>query len=69
MYLAWHNFGNWVLIPYGHTNKEFPPNYNAMMEVAGAFAESAFASNGTIFKYGPSGVINCKSIKLQLTLI
>lgn len=60
MYLAFHSFGNYILLPYGHTKDEFPPNYNKMMEVAGAYAEAATVPYGTKFKYGASSIISCK---------
>ncbi|KNC30333.1 hypothetical protein FF38_03910 [Lucilia cuprina] len=58
MYLAFHSFGNYVLLPYGHTNAEFPPNYDQMMRIATAFADAARVKYGTDFKSGASGLLN-----------
>ncbi|XP_011292502.1 zinc carboxypeptidase-like [Musca domestica] len=58
MYLAFHSYGNFVLLPYGHTNEEFPTNYNQMMRIANAFAAGAKVKYGTEFKSGASGLLN-----------
>ncbi|XP_005183491.3 zinc carboxypeptidase [Musca domestica] len=58
MYLAFHSYGNLVLLPYGHTTEEFPPNYNQMMRIANAFAAGAKVKYGTQFKSGASGLLN-----------
>ncbi|XP_061401049.1 zinc carboxypeptidase-like [Musca vetustissima] len=58
MYLAFHAFGNFVLLPYGHSNTEFPPNYDQMMRIANAFADAAKVKYGTEFLSGASGLLN-----------
>ncbi|XP_075149911.1 zinc carboxypeptidase-like [Haematobia irritans] len=58
MYLAFHSYGNFVLLPYGHSTTEFPPNYDQMMRIANAFADAAEKKYGTKFKSGASGVLN-----------
>ncbi|XP_037814177.1 zinc carboxypeptidase-like [Lucilia sericata] len=58
MYLAIHSFGNYVLLPYGHTSIEFPPNYDQMMRIASAFADGARVKYGTDFLSGASGLLN-----------
>ncbi|XP_061401842.1 zinc carboxypeptidase-like [Musca vetustissima] len=58
MYLAFHAFGNFVLLPYGHSNTEFPPNYDQMMRIANAFADAAQVKYGTEFLSGASGLLN-----------
>ncbi|XP_065357625.1 zinc carboxypeptidase-like [Calliphora vicina] len=58
MYLAIHSFGNFVLLPYGHTSTEFPPNYDQMMRIATAFADGARVKYGTDFLCGASGLLN-----------
>lgn len=59
-YLAFHAYGQYVLLPYGHTNTEFPPNYDQMMRIAAAFADAAEDAFGSVFTYGASGLLNCK---------
>lgn len=60
IYLALHSFGNYLLLPYGHTNEEFPPNYDQMMRISKGFADAAVVKYGTEFKYGASGFLLCK---------
>ncbi|KAM7351090.1 zinc carboxypeptidase-like [Cochliomyia hominivorax] len=57
LYLAFHSFGNLVLLPYGHTTTEFPSNYDQMMEIAKAFADTAKDKYGTEFLAGASGLL------------
>ncbi|XP_023160443.2 zinc carboxypeptidase [Drosophila hydei] len=57
-YLAFHAYGQYVLLPYGHTNTEFPPNYDQMMRIAAAFADGAVDAFGSVFTYGASGLLN-----------
>ncbi|XP_013115075.2 zinc carboxypeptidase [Stomoxys calcitrans] len=58
MYLAFHSYGNMVLLPYGHTIDEFPDNYQQMMRIAEAFAAGAKVKYGTVFRSGASGLLN-----------
>ncbi|XP_013115076.2 zinc carboxypeptidase [Stomoxys calcitrans] len=58
MYLAFHSYGNMVLLPYGHTIDEFPENYDQMMRIAKAFAAGAKVKYGTVFRSGASGLLN-----------
>uniref|UniRef100_A0A1A9WBX1 Peptidase M14 domain-containing protein n=1 Tax=Glossina brevipalpis TaxID=37001 RepID=A0A1A9WBX1_9MUSC len=58
LYLALHSYGNFVLLPYGHTIEIFPPNYDQMMRIAQGFAEAALVRYNTTFKYGASGLLN-----------
>ncbi|XP_073821472.1 zinc carboxypeptidase-like [Musca autumnalis] len=58
MYLAFHSYGNFVLLPYGHTSTEFPPNYDQMMRIADAFADGAKVKYDTQFQSGASGLLN-----------
>jgi len=55
VFLDVHSYGNLVLLPYGHTKEVRPPNYQQMMTIAQAFADSASAKYGTVFRYGSSG--------------
>ncbi|XP_060658299.1 zinc carboxypeptidase [Drosophila nasuta] len=57
-YMAFHAYGQYILLPYGHSNTEFPPNYDQMMRIAAAFAEGALDSYGSEFTYGASGLLN-----------
>lgn len=59
-YMAFHAYGQYVLLPYGHSNTEFPPNYDQMMRIAAAFAAGAVQPYGSDFTYGASGLLNCE---------
>ncbi|KAL9928010.1 zinc carboxypeptidase [Glossina fuscipes fuscipes] len=58
LYLAIHAYGNFVLLPYGHTIEIFPPNYDQMMRIAQGFADAAVIKYNTTFKCGASGLLN-----------
>ncbi|XP_075150951.1 zinc carboxypeptidase-like [Haematobia irritans] len=58
MYVPLHSYGNFVLLPYGHTNEIFPPNYDQMMRIAKGFADAAHRRYGTVFRYGSTGTLN-----------
>ncbi|XP_075150088.1 zinc carboxypeptidase-like [Haematobia irritans] len=58
MYIPFHSYGNFVLLPYGHTIDYFPPNYEQMERIAKGFADAAKVKYGTDFKYGSTGVLN-----------
>lgn len=68
-YMAFHAYGQYVLLPYGHSNTDFPPNYDQMMRIAAAFADGAVQPYGSEFTYGASGLLNCeyRSEKLSVT--
>lgn len=68
-YMAFHAYGQYVLLPYGHSNTDFPPNYDQMMRIAAAFADGAVEPYGSEFTYGASGLLNCeyRSVKLCVT--
>ncbi|XP_059220287.1 zinc carboxypeptidase [Stomoxys calcitrans] len=58
MYIPLHSYGNFVLLPYGHTIDYFPPNYKQMERIGKGFADAARVKYGTDFKYGATGVLN-----------
>lgn len=60
MYLALHSFGQYILLPYGHTNEETPSNYEQMMRISNAFTAAANAVSGNEWQSGASGILNCK---------
>ncbi|KAH8402373.1 hypothetical protein KR009_011598 [Drosophila setifemur] len=57
-YMAFHAYGQYVLLPYGHSNTEFPPNYEQMQRIAAAFSDAAADVYGSTFTYGASGLLN-----------
>ncbi|XP_001361632.1 zinc carboxypeptidase [Drosophila pseudoobscura] len=57
-YMAFHAYGQYVLLPYGHSNTEFPPNYEQMKRIAAAFSDAASEPYGSAFTYGASGLLN-----------
>ncbi|XP_017027011.1 zinc carboxypeptidase [Drosophila kikkawai] len=57
-YMAFHAYGQYVLLPYGHSNTEFPPNYEQMQRIAAAFSDAAAEVYGSTFTYGASGLLN-----------
>jgi len=65
--LAFHSYSQLLLSPYGHTEEEFPPNFDDMMEVAKAFGDAVESMPyGTVYRYGSSSGILCKMIKQRL---
>ncbi|XP_016927025.3 zinc carboxypeptidase [Drosophila suzukii] len=56
--LAFHSYSQLLLSPYGHTEEEFPPNFDDMMEVAKAFGDAVESlPYGTVYRYGSSSGI------------
>lgn len=61
VFLAFHSYSQLVLSPYGHTDLEFPDNYDHMMQVAKAYADAVKAlPYGTVYHYGSSATTLCK---------
>ncbi|KAM8717744.1 hypothetical protein ACLKA7_004446 [Drosophila subpalustris] len=55
VFLSFHSYSQLVLSPYGHTDLEFPDNYDHMMQVAKAYADAVKAlPYGTVYHYGSS---------------
>ncbi|ALC43323.1 CG32379 [Drosophila busckii] len=50
-YLSLHSYGNYLLLPWGHTSS-FPDNYFYMMEIADAGAMAIIQSTNGIYSYG-----------------
>ncbi|XP_061394965.1 carboxypeptidase B1-like [Musca vetustissima] len=50
-YLTLHSYGNYILLPWGHTN-ELPENFYEMMDVADAGAMAIVLTTGTSYTYG-----------------
>ncbi|EDW68996.1 carboxypeptidase B1 [Drosophila virilis] len=50
-YLSLHSYGNYFLLPWGHTSA-FPSNYFDMMEVADAGAMAIVQATNGIYSYG-----------------
>ncbi|XP_017115493.1 zinc carboxypeptidase-like [Drosophila elegans] len=51
--LAFHSYSQLLLSPYGHTNEEFPPNYDDLMAVAKAYGDAVERlPYGTVYRYG-----------------
>ncbi|EDV97051.1 carboxypeptidase B [Drosophila grimshawi] len=50
-YLSLHSYGNFFLLPWGHTS-DLPKNYNDMMEVADAGALAIVQATNEIYSYG-----------------
>ncbi|KAH8302924.1 hypothetical protein KR044_012039 [Drosophila immigrans] len=50
-YLSLHSYGNYFLLPWGHTGS-FPANYYDMMEVADAGAMAIVHATNGIYSYG-----------------
>ncbi|XP_017115478.1 zinc carboxypeptidase [Drosophila elegans] len=56
--LAFHSYSQLLLSPYGHTNEEFPPNYDDLMAVAKAYSAAVESlPYGTVYRYGTSADI------------
>jgi len=54
IYISLHSYGQYVLSPWGHTDEEFPQNYDQMMEVAKGFSTALKKKYNTEFTYGSS---------------
>ncbi|KAH8352178.1 hypothetical protein KR084_002465 [Drosophila pseudotakahashii] len=53
--LAFHSYSQLLLSPYGHTDEEFPPNFDDLMDVAKAYADAVESlPYGTVYRYGSS---------------
>ncbi|XP_034109449.1 carboxypeptidase B [Drosophila albomicans] len=50
-YLSLHSYGNYLLLPWGHTS-DFPANYYDMLEVADAGAMAIVHATNGIYSYG-----------------
>ncbi|XP_055376086.1 zinc carboxypeptidase-like [Condylostylus longicornis] len=57
IYISFHSFGQLALTPWGHTNKEFPPNYDDMLKVGSGFANAARRLYNSNYRYGASSVV------------
>lgn len=57
IYISFHSFGQMALTPWGHTNKEFPDNYEDMLKVGSGFANAAKRLYGSNYRYGASSVV------------
>lgn len=54
LFIDWHSYGQYILLPYGYSCQARAPNHSAQMGVAGGFADAIRAVSGTRFTYGPS---------------
>ncbi|EDW17765.1 carboxypeptidase B [Drosophila mojavensis] len=50
-YLSLHSYGNYLLLPWGHTSS-LPPNFDEMMQVADAGAMAILYATNGIYSYG-----------------
>ncbi|KAL2760387.1 hypothetical protein ACRALDRAFT_2039035 [Sodiomyces alcalophilus JCM 7366] len=54
LFIDWHSYGQYILLPYGYNCQARAPNHNAQMSVAAGFSNAIRAVSGTRFTYGPS---------------
>jgi len=66
IYISLHSYGQYVLSPWGHTDEEFPQNYDQMMEVAKGFSTALKKKYNTEFTYGSSSTTLCKYERHEL---
>ncbi|XP_062120945.1 zinc carboxypeptidase-like [Drosophila sulfurigaster albostrigata] len=58
IFLGFHSYSQLVLSPYGHTDLEFPDNYDDMMQVAKAYADAVEAMPyGSVYQIGSSATV------------
>ncbi|KAH8377485.1 hypothetical protein KR093_005698 [Drosophila rubida] len=56
--LAFHSYSQLLLSPYGHTDEEFPDNYDDLLQVAKAYADAVEAlPYGSVFRYGSAASV------------
>ena len=60
IYISLHSYGQYLLSPWGHTDEEFPDNYDDMMGAAKGFADALYRRYQTVFTYGSSSTTLCK---------
>ncbi|XP_030383024.1 zinc carboxypeptidase-like isoform X2 [Scaptodrosophila lebanonensis] len=57
---AFHSYSQVLLSPYGHTDEEFPDNYDDLLQVAKAYADAVNSLQyGTTYRYGSSAEVLC----------
>ncbi|KAF3355744.1 hypothetical protein VDGD_05115 [Verticillium dahliae] len=54
LFIDWHSYGQYILLPYGYSCSARAPNHATQMSVAGGFSSAIRAVSGTSFTYGPS---------------
>jgi carboxypeptidase A4 len=54
LFIDWHSFGQYILLPYGYNCAARAPNHAQQMAVAGTAASRIGAVSGTRWTYGPS---------------
>ncbi|KAM0328722.1 hypothetical protein ACHAQA_005135 [Verticillium albo-atrum] len=54
LFIDWHSYGQYILLPYGYSCSARAPNHATQMSVAGGFSDAIRAVSGTRFTYGPS---------------
>lgn len=67
VYLSFHSYGQWLLSPYGHSEVEFPENYDDLQEIGAAFAGAIKnLVYGTDYVYGSTASVLCRSTNSQI---
>lgn len=62
VYLSFHSYGQWLLSPYGHTEDEFPQNYDHLQEIGSAFTTAiGNLPYGTQYVSGSTAYALCRS--------
>ncbi|KAK0383974.1 hypothetical protein NLU13_8063 [Sarocladium strictum] len=54
LFIDWHSFGQYILLPYGYNCQARAPNHAQQMSVAGTAASRIGAVSNTRWTYGPS---------------
>jgi len=54
LYIDWHSYGQYILIPYGYDCSKRAANHAKQLSLAQATANKIAQSYGTRFTYGPS---------------
>lgn len=62
LYLAFHSYGQYVLVPYGHTSVR-PFNYENQMQIAKAGHDAILAIEGTQYTVGTPLDVLCKYLR------
>ncbi|KAI1134567.1 hypothetical protein F5Y05DRAFT_397516 [Hypoxylon sp. FL0543] len=57
LYIDWHSYAQVILLSYGYTCDEFPPNIDRQIQLAGETAARIVQPYNTTFDYGPGCLV------------
>jgi hypothetical protein len=57
MYLTYHSYGQFILYPWGYTNRGVPPNYQELHSMAKLSADAMRAHSGHKYTIGSAAKV------------